>query len=438
MGKKLNYGGIGFFMKRHVVALLCFTLIAGTAACGGNGTAKDKQLPGYPESIVFGDTDSLRKVKEANPVDDAFISGLHAFATATGGQVLSGLKGNVGYSPYSLYMALALAATGAEGGTREEILKLLGASGMTAEELSAQAGNLFRQLHTDNEVGRLLTANSLWLQKGKPFQKDFTDNAAKHFYASLYEVDFADAGTGRLMSKWISDHTHGLLAPDIQVDKRQIMTILNTFDFKDEWTGRFKEKDTQPGKFHLEDGSQVETDYMNQTTSAGFTKGEGFTRASLGLKNAGSMFFILPDEGTRAEELLSTPEKAAALFKQKEEQRGRVVFRIPKFAYNTKLDLGELLQSKGMVSAFTEKADFGAMTDQTAFISGVKQETRITVEEKGVEAAAYTEINFAGEAAPRGDSAELILDRPFLYGIVASNGTPLFMGVCRNPEESGK
>jgi len=31
------------------------------------------------------------------------------------------------------------------------------------------------------------------------------------------------------------------------------------------------------------------------------------------------------------------------------------------------------------------------------------------------------------------DKAEMILNRPFIYGIAAANGTLLFIGVCMNP-----
>jgi serpin B len=31
------------------------------------------------------------------------------------------------------------------------------------------------------------------------------------------------------------------------------------------------------------------------------------------------------------------------------------------------------------------------------------------------------------------DNAEMILNRPFVYGIIAPRGTLLFIGVCGNP-----
>jgi serine protease inhibitor len=93
----------------------------------------------------------------------------------------------------------------------------------------------------------------------------------------------------------------------------------------------------------------------------------------------------------------------------------------------------DALKALGISSAFSlESADFSGMTDAPAFISGVKQETHISIDENGVEASAFTEIAYAGAAMPE-DQAEMILDRPFIYGITAGNGTLLFVGVCMDP-----
>jgi len=49
-----------------------------------------------------------------------------------------------------------------------------------------------------------------------------------------------------------------------------------------------------------------------------------------------------------------------------------------------------------------------------------------------VEAAAFTEIAWAGAALRQG-RAEMILDRPFLYAI-RHRGQVIFVGICGKPE----
>lgn len=76
-------------------------------------------------------------------------------------------------------------------------------------------------------------------------------------------------------------------------------------------------------------------------------------------------------------------------------------------------------------------ADFSGISDMAASIGAVKQETYIAIDENGVEASAYTELDYTGTAMPM-DSAELILDRPFIFAI--TNGSvPLFIGVVNDP-----
>ena len=69
-----------------------------------------------------------------------------------------------------------------------------------------------------------------------------------------------------------------------------------------------------------------------------------------------------------------------------------------------------------------------------AFIIKIRQETHIGIDEIGVEASAFTQIDYVGAAQPI-DRAEMILDRPFIYGIVTGDGTLLFAGILENPLE---
>jgi serpin B len=393
--------------------------------------------PVYPKGIAFEDSDAGRELRENNPVNENTVIAVNQFSYDTSAQVLKESETNGCYSPLSLYYALALAAAGAEGSTRDELLTLLGAE--DAAGLSEQFGNLYRLLYTDNKISRLKIANSLWLDNeidGQQisFKESFIKNATEHFYASLFAADFADGNTGKAMGQWISDNTKGTLTPEFKTNAEQIMSILNTVYFYDQWVDRFNTENTKEDAFYLESGQEVACDFMNMTYgSHGFSRGDGYTRSSLGLKENGSMIFILPDEGVAVADLLSSPQQLEEIFTQGEAKNGEVVWSVPKFGYGSSFDLVDTLKALGVTSAFSlDSADFSGMTDAPAFISGVKQETHISIDENGVEASAFTKIDYAGEAMPK-DKAEMILNRPFIYGITASNGALLFVGICMNP-----
>jgi serine protease inhibitor len=392
----------------------------------------------YPKAYAFDDFDARRRVREQNPVDDSLITSLNSFSYRTGSLIFKDKGKNINYSPISLYFALSLAASGARSDTQAELLALLGIADATT--LSEQCGNLYRTLYTDNEMGKLKIANSIWMDdgiNGNPiaFKDDFVKQAAENFYASSHIVDFAGEEAGKAMADWVSTNTNGTLSPAFKTNPEQILSILNTVYFYDQWINRFDKSKTAKDVFHLLDGRTVRTDFMNQSFgSASFAKGKNFTRASLALKNAGQMVFILPDKGISPYELLSSPEQMRETFEGGEASNGKVEWKIPKFSFRSKLEMADVIKSLGVSSAFKDNADFTRITDHKAFISDVLQETHIAIDENGVEASAFTQIDYAGAARPKG-RADMILDRPFIYGITAQNGSLLFVGVCENPAE---
>ena len=392
----------------------------------------------YPEAYAFDDYDNWRKLREENPVDDSTIGTINDFAYKTSSFILTETEKNTNYSPLSLYYALALATSGAKNETEMELLNLLGS--FDTQVLSKQCGNLYRLLYKDNEIGKIKIANSIWLDNevnGQPvvFNDTFVENAAKNFYASSYSVDFSNKETGNAMGNWISENTKGTLEPTIETNPQQILSIINTVYFYDQWINRFNKSNTIEDSFYLLNGGEVKIDFMNQTFgSTGFSKGINFTRASLGLKNGGEMVFILPDEGISPYDLVLSSEKMKEIFEEGENFYGEVVWKIPKFNFNSQLKLKDMLKALNVKLAFEPSADFTGMADQMAYISEIQQQTYISIDEVGVEASAFTQINYHG-AAPPEDRADMILDRPFIYGITTSNGSLLFIGVCMNPAE---
>ena len=108
-------------------------------------------------------------------------------------------------------------------------------------------------------------------------------------------------------------------------------------------------------------------------------------------------------------------------------------FSMPKFEAEWKGNLEEILPLMGLEDAFANGvADFSSMGENPNgyYISQVIHAAKIQVNEKGTEAAAATVVDApAGAAPPLPEGITLVLDRPFLYGIVdLYTGVPLFLG----------
>ena len=423
-------------MKKIISLSLSILFLFSLIACESENKYLAAWVPKYPKGYSADDCDARMKVFNENPVKDEFCNSINNFSYKTASQLLKDKNENVMYSPLSLYYALAIATSGSDCETRNQLLKLLDIP--DKDYLSQQCSNLYRLLYTDNEYSKLKVANSLWLDnefKGSDvkFKDDFINNARDNFYASLFSVDFSSDETGKAIEKWISDNTNGTLKYDFIPDPSQIMSIINTVYFYDEWTDKFDKEETKEDTFYISDKEQIKCDFMNREhVLGGYVKGNGYLKSSISLKNAGSMVFILPDEGVSVNELFSSPEKIDEIFNGGENKSGEVKWQIPKFSYGTTLDIKDSLETLGVTSPFGSDADFTGISDANPFISNIKQKTHIAIDEKGVEASAYTELEYCGSALPDG-KAEMILNRPFIYGITTQKGNLLFIGVCYNP-----
>ena len=367
-------------------------------------------------------------------VDPQYIASLKAFSTDLSAEALVGRTENVMISPINIQMALALAAAGAQGDTRKEILKALYLQDKDIEYLAKENEKLFQLLYVYDALSKLTIADSLWLDKDIRFKKDYLNTAAKQFYASLYEVDFSKKETGELMGQWIYENTGKLLKPDIDTDPEQIFSILSTIYLKDEWSDLFQEEANATEPFYLTDHSEVACEYLHRTINPyNYVKGQSFLSAKLYTKSNLSVQFILPDEGMKPDEILNSPQLLEEVLYSKEEKSAQINFHIPKFSFGSSFQLKEILKNMGITTAFAQDADFSeAMDTELAFISEVIHQTHVGIDEKGIEAAAFTNLLYCGAAPGTEEVVEFNLNRPFLF-VVSKEDVILFLGVVNNP-----
>ncbi len=362
----------------------------------------------YPTAYSFDDIEERWTRRTQNPVSDEFYTSLSDFAYRTAGVLLSENE-NICISPVSLYYALAAAAEGAEGTTLAQMLELLGVT--DKDELAVQCHNLYNVLFCDNEVGSLKIKNSIRFAQGLDVNEEYIERLADSFYTESYS------------------------------GANELLTIINTIDFNDEWTTQFDEKDTAAGTFYTGDGGTAECDFMSAVfDSMGFRRGDGYTSSELGLKNGGRMVFVLPDEGQDIHKLAVTAEGVDELLNGGESFVGEVVWKLPKFSYSTDIELENALNKLGLNECFMPGADFSGIVqysdeNEGIFIDNVTQKTSISINENGVAASAYTKIDYDTGGVIVDGRADMILDRPFLYAVINADGVVIFMGICDNPAQ---
>ena len=366
------------------------------------------------------------------------ITGYAGFSDVLAAALLDGTQ-NKNLSPISVYLALAMTAEGAKGQTQADMLKLLGCE--TTEELRGVCGGMLETLSIDTEDSTLALADSIWMADRNgtlTFHEDYLKALADVYRSEANAVDFGDVETKKQIAAWITEHTRGKIKISedaMQFSAETLAVLINTIYLKDAWCDPFYESATEAGTFRSPDG-ETTADYMNRKdVGTTIVQGDGFLRYSLPLLRVGRMTFILPDEGTSLDSLLGSPEKLHALLHDGKELRADVHVKLPKFKFQDRLDLNEPLKALGIGIAFSDAADFSGMFDRSASISSVLQESFIGVDEKGVEAAAYTmvcvnESLAISEGLPE---IEFFLTRPFLYVIESRDGTVLFIGTVTSP-----
>ena len=423
-------------MKQITAFILCGILTLSFMSCAKQTKAMEDIKPAALKSAAFDDYESKNQIREENPMDEAFVAAIQEFSSKVASQTLTGQHKNMCVSPISLYLALSLVTHGAGSDTRSELLNALCLSDELAAKLPKQVGSLMRRLHTDNEIGVLKLANSVWMQNGASFKQKYLDSMSSDFYASLFSVDFSDNATAGKAGNWIKENTGGLLAPAIQFDPNTIMALVNTVYLTDQWIDQFNEGLTAPDNFTKTDNEKVTCDFMNREAfNSAYIKGNGFTAAPLNMKNNGKMIFILPDEGILPDDLLSSPECVADMLDTSLYENGKVVYKIPKFSFGAAPEVKEAVQALGVHKAFETDADFSSIMKDPLWISSILQETHIGIDENGVQAAAYTMIFMASGAfiPEEQEPIMMVLDRPFLFAVMSDAGVPLFIGIVNDP-----
>ena len=351
---------------------------------------------------------------------------------------------NLVFSPYSISLAFSMAYAGARGETATQMAETLG---FLPQETQRPAFNAVESRMSElGEKGgggpkppfRLNVANSAWGQEGFRFEQAYLETLAGHYGAGLRPADFGrpEEASGQI-NAWIEDETEGrikdLVKPDF-LDSSTRLVLANAVYFKASWLSSFEESSTREGPFTLLDGGEVTVPLMRQTSYLPYAEGEGYQAVRLPYKgNAADMLVVLPEEG-RFEEIEG---RLSASFLDEVDAEMRpdefVKLTMPRFDFETDLDLIRSLTSMGMTAPFGSTADFAGITEEAAlFIGEALHRANITVYEKGTEAAAATVLDFAESARP--EPVEMTANRPFLFAITErETGTVLFLGRVTEP-----
>lgn len=343
------------------------------------------------------------------------------------------------YSPMSVYMALSMAAECADGTTQQELLDLLNVD--DTDDLADINQRFFNSTNFDTFDEYCKLSNSVWLNNMYIFETPVLKKLAEKYYAVSFAKDFKNDNVSEEISSWIYKNTSGKIKPDIPVNGDDVAVLLNTITYKNIWLDDFS--DPTPDTFYTAEGKAVEHDFLHYNSGfpvdIGF--GETYMTYAREMEHGYSMNFVLPDEGVSVEEIFEPETLSAIINDEAEHAERKLIFSSPVFDVKSEYKLEGIVQSLGVSEAFKNTGNFeNLINNEKNNLPGVKisdiiHEATIAMDEEGCEAAAFTAIVMAPGCAPppECETVEFNLNRPFMYFISDSAGTPIFMGVINNP-----
>ncbi len=406
----------------------------------------------YPDAEKFGDASqgaddyktmwaNWSKQRERIGQSEAYRDGLYPYYGATMKEFLvSDEKVNRTYSPLNLYMALSMLAEMTKGNSRAQILELLGVPDIAAVRERASA--LWIANYSDDGMVSSILANSLWLRQGDEFNPGTMQTLADTYHASSFCGEMGSEEFTQAFRAWMNAQTGGLLEEQVEglsLEPEMVLALVSTIYYRAQWQDIFLEENTREDIFHKADGD-ITCDFMHQEKYGVCYQGENFSAIRLSLEHSGDMWLFLPDETADVNDV-AAGDDLLKLLRSGGDWENRVSATInlamPKFDVVSEINLIDGLKAMGVTDVFDEyAADFGSLKEDAdgLYVSEAKHAARVSVDEKGCTAAAYTmmAINESGYFEPP-EEIDFVLDRPFLFALTGADGTLLFTGVVEEP-----
>jgi len=175
-------------------------------------------------------------------------------------------EGNIFYSPYSIFSALAMTYEGAKGQTAEEMKAVFHFPEFNV--LRPNFAAIYNGINQERKNYELRTGNALWCQNSYPFHQDYIDRVATYYGGKAANLDFVEeTEQSRLtINSFIEEQTNDKITDLIPAGYLNALTKLvltNAIYFKGEWEWEFAEYATEDKNFTITSENIVQTPMMH-------------------------------------------------------------------------------------------------------------------------------------------------------------------------------
>ncbi len=344
---------------------------------------------------------------------------------------------NVMISPISAALALAMTYNGADNDTKTAMELSLRKEGFTTEEINKMYKDLIAALVSVDPDVTLNIANSIWYRNTFAVEQDFINTNQEFYDAEVQDLDFGDPSARDIINEWVEEKTNDKIKDIIkEISPATVMFLINAIYFNGTWTYEFDKDYTSDNDFYLSGGGVIQVPTMHLTADIMYAENNLFSAAELFYGDGNySMVILLPNNGKTVYDIINeftvdTWDEWTAGFSE-----AKVSVGLPRFKFEFGDSLNKPLTDMGMGVAFDpDEADFSKINPtQQIFISMVKQQAYIDVNEEGTESAAVTVVEMELTAVP-GDLIYFTVNRPFLFVIKEKDtNSIIFIGRVMKP-----
>lgn len=408
--------------------LLAALLVATLSGCDLFG----ESAPTEPKTIVL------------SPLGKQVVGESNDFGVDLFAQVAAEDPSNLMLSPLSAHIALTMLLNGSAGDTYTQIRDMLGyTSDMDLAAINQNYGTIRTQLLAADPSVQFSLANAIFYDQfyAPTVRRSFLATMDGPFDATVKDLSFGQPSALTTINGWASSNTNGRVPRVLdEIEPQTILFLMNALYFNGDWSTPFDVRSTAPGVFTLADQSEVRVPFMSGDLPARTAYGQGYQALELpyGRKNF-SMVLVQSDEGSLSDLAASLRDGQWANIEAQldaQDEWSNILVRMPKFSFSYEKTLNDQLKALGMVDAFDDAlANLDSLTsDPSAYVSFVKQNTFLRVDEQGTEAAAVTTVGVGTTSLP----PSFVADKPFIFVIrERTTGTILFIGQVANPALTG-
>lgn len=343
---------------------------------------------------------------------------------------------NLMLSPLSASTALTMLLNGCNGETYSQIRDMMGYGELTLDEINASYNSLVTQLLAIDPEVELALANAVWYRQDFNVKPDFLASMDQSFDARIEALDFFSPSALETINGWASDNTKGKIKEVLkEISPDAVMFLQNALYFKGTWTYQFRPDQTFDAPFYFDDGTSADVQMMRSLIPVKmFSTGQA-TAVELpyGQQNF-SMVVIVPSENLSSYLSVFNTQEWESIIAGLDaiSEPTETEMMLPKFKFEYEKYLNDQLQALGMLDAFNPAlANLSGISDASIFVSFVKQNTFLDVNEEGTEAAAVTTIGVELTSLP----GTFSVDKPFIFAIrERMTNSLLFIGKVEKPD----